>query len=122
MSVVLVIDDNASMREMVRDLMTREKHEVVEAADGEIGLRVFKARTPALVITDIFMPNMEGIETIRAIRRLAPKTVIVAMTGSAAEHGDRYLGAASELGADATIKKPFRPDALRDIVRALLVE
>lgn len=120
MALLLVIDDNASVRHLVCEILTTDGHEIMEAADGEIGMRIVRAHTPALVLTDIFMPNKEGIETIREIRALVPSARIIAMTGSDPRHERLYLGAAMALGADATLKKPFRASELRDVVTGLL--
>src|SRR5690348_12385449 len=64
MAVILVIDDAATVRHLMRRVLVEAAHTVIEAQDGDIGLGLFQAQRPALVITDLFMPNREGIETI----------------------------------------------------------
>ena len=120
MALILVIDDAAAMRELVRRMLVRAEHTVIEAEDGEIGVSVFRDKRPALVITDLLMPNKEGIETIQDIRRISSATPIIAMSGSTATNGNLYLGAAKKLGADAVLSKPFKPDELLRVVDRLL--
>jgi CheY-like chemotaxis protein len=106
MALVLVIDDAVVMRDLVRRMLAQTSHSVIEAEDGEAGLTLFSRHRPDVVITDLFMPNKEGIETIRDIRRTKGSTKIIAMSGGATQ-GDGYLTAAKELGADAVLAKPF---------------
>jgi CheY-like chemotaxis protein len=106
MALVLVIDDAVVMRDLVRRMLAQTSHSVIEAEDGEAGLTLFSEHRPDIVITDLFMPNKEGIETIRDIRRTTGNTKIIAMSGGATQ-GDEYLTAAKKLGADAVLPKPF---------------
>ena len=106
MALVLVIDDAVVMRDLVRRMLAQTSHSIIEAEDGEAGLTLFSRHRPDVVITDLFMPNKEGIETIRDIRRTKGNTKIIAMSGGATQ-GDEYLTAAKELGADAVLPKPF---------------
>ena len=98
----------------------QEKYEVIEANDGEVGLKLFRDHRPAVVITDIFMPNHEGIETIRELRREAPTVAIIAMSGAGQGEGTRYLDTARKLGADAVLVKPFRRAKLIATIKRLL--
>jgi CheY-like chemotaxis protein len=121
MALILVIDDIAQMRDLVRRMLERAKHTVIEAEDGERGLAVFAAQDPAIVITDLLMPKREGIETIQQIRRLRPDAKIIAMSGSEDLRGkSQYLDAAKRLGADAILAKPFQAAALAAVVDRLL--
>ena len=120
MALILVIDDSEAMRHLVRRMLERAKHKVIEAEDGEAGLVIFEDQAPALVITDLIMPRMEGIETIQQIRRSAPNSKIIAMSGIAETRATMYLSAARKLGADATLAKPFSGAALLDLVDRLL--
>jgi two-component system, chemotaxis family, chemotaxis protein CheY len=121
MALILVIDDVAQMRDLVRRMLERAKHTVIEAEDGERGLAVFEEQHPAIVITDLLMPKKEGIETIQQIRRLRPDAKIIAMSGSDDVRGrSLYLDAAQRLGADAVLAKPFQPAALTAVVDRLL--
>src|SRR5260370_19557162 len=120
MAVILVIDDAATVRHLMRRVLTEARHSVIEAQDGEVGLSLFEAQRPCLVITDLFMPNREGIETIQQLRRLSPDAKIIAMSASGTATGKLYLGAANKLGADAILPKPFMPaDLLAAVERVL---
>ncbi len=120
MAVILVIDDAATVRHLMRRVLAEAEHTVIEAQDGEVGLSLFEAQRPALVITDLFMPNREGIETIQQLRRLSPDAKIIAMSASSTASGKLYLGAAKKLGADAILPKPFKPaDLLAAVERVL---
>jgi CheY-like chemotaxis protein len=116
MALILVIDDTATMRQLVRRMLERATHTVLEAEDGEAGLSVLQRQGPDLVITDLIMPKMEGIETIQQIKRSSPGTKIIAMSGS----DELNLDAARKLGADAALAKPFGTAALLATVDRLL--
>lgn len=111
---VLVIDDEDILRKTVRRILEAAGHEVMEAENGRIGLSVFRQSPPDVVLTDIVMPDREGIETIIEIRKLAPVTRIVAMSG-ASQFTD-FLHMAHQLGAAATLPKPFRQQELLDCI------
>jgi CheY-like chemotaxis protein len=117
MALILVIDDTVTMRQLVRRMLERATHTVLEAEDGEVGMSVLQRRAPDLVITDLIMPRMEGIETIQRMKRSSPGTKIIAMSGS----DELNLDAARKLGADAALAKPFGAATLLDIIDRLLV-
>ena len=112
MAKILVIDDDSRMRRLVARILERENHEVIEAVDGKKGIDQFAAHRPDIVITDLLMPEQEGIETIRELRRVAPSLRIVAMSGGGGTNDMMFLGMAKALGADAVLAKPFRADEL----------
>ena len=116
MALILVIDDASTVRDMVCRMLADAKHTVIEANDGETGLTLFEQERPALVITDLIMPKMEGIETIQRLRRVSPDAKIIAMSAK----GKLYLGAAQKLGADAALSKPFQRAELLAVVDRLL--
>ena len=118
MAEILVIDDDPQIRRMLIRILTGAGHTVHEAADGRIGIELFRQVHPALVITDIVMPNTEGIETIRVLHREAPNIPIVAISGSG--NNPVYLRAAIGLGATVALEKPFGADELRATVENLL--
>jgi CheY-like chemotaxis protein len=122
MTVVLVIDDDAALRKMVGRILAMASYGVLEAENGEIGVALAAEKRPALVITDIYMPRKEGIETIRALRQHDPKIKIIAMSGGGLAQNTRFLRAACELGADAALEKPFRAVELLQAVHKLLAE
>jgi two-component system, chemotaxis family, chemotaxis protein CheY len=120
MALILVIDDVSTMRELVRRMLQGTEHSVIEADDGENGLALFREQRPDVVITDLFMPRKEGIETIREIRRSSSVTKIIAMSGSETFASDLYLNAAERLGADAALAKPFSRAQLLQVIAGLL--
>lgn len=115
MATVLVIDDDAEIRELLAAVIEAEGHEAVLVDGGRKGLTAMAARAIDLAITDILMPDMEGIETIRSLRKINPTAKIVAISASEA-----YLTMASDLGADLVIAKPFVIPELRAILARLL--
>lgn len=120
MAKVLVIDDDATMRRLIHRTLANAGHEVVEAADGVQGMRMFLTEAPAVVITDLIMPDQEGIQTIREIRAAGSRAGIIAISGGGVGDGSLYLTLARELGANEVLPKPFRPAELIALVEKLL--
>jgi DNA-binding response OmpR family regulator len=117
---ILVIEDEDQLRRTVAKMLTTVGHEVVEAADGLRGMELFRKEKPDLVITDIVMPNQEGLETIIELRRRCPQIRIIAMSGGFTRDDNLgFLKMARRLGADETIPKPFRAQELRKLVSQL---
>lgn len=107
MAKILVIDDSEDIRLLLHQALQSVGHSVVEAADGEEGIRSYREHRPDLVITDIVMPNKEGLETIMELRKEFPEVKIVAMSGGTRGMVISFLPAAKKLGADYTLPKPF---------------
>jgi CheY-like chemotaxis protein len=118
MATILVIDDEPQIRRVIRQALIRAGHDVAEAADGAEGLAHARAAMPDLIITDIMMPNREGIETIRDLRREAPALPILVISGNAGSA--LYMEMAKMLGAHAALAKPFRSAELLRAVEDLL--
>lgn len=116
MAKILVIDDSEDIRILLHEALQAAGHSVVEAADGEEGLRSYREHCPDLVITDIVMPNKEGLETIMELRRESPGVKIVAMSGGTRGMVISFLPAAKKLGADYTLPKPFSLAELHAVV------
>lgn len=117
MPAILVIDDDEQARRVVREALVRAGYDVLEAVDGEEGSRIVREARPALVITDLLMPNKEGLETIQELRRDNRALPIIAMSGGGQRVGpESILQLASMLGADHVLQKPF---ALRDLTDAV---
>jgi DNA-binding response OmpR family regulator len=112
MAKILVIDDEDRLRRMVRRILVGAGHDVIEAADGGEGMQRFASENPDVVISDILMPQKEGIETIKELRRQSATVWIVAMSGGGTSHNMMFLDFAKALGADAALAKPFRAEAL----------
>ncbi|GIK99636.1 MAG: transcriptional regulator [Alphaproteobacteria bacterium] len=120
MAVILVIDDEEMVRATIRMRLEQGGHEVVEAGDGNEGLATLERYAVDLVVTDIIMPEKEGIETIRAIRQRRPELAIVAISGGGRTSTLDFLGAAKKLGADHALRKPFTGAELLQVVDAAL--
>jgi anti-anti-sigma factor len=113
---ILIIDDEEGIRKMMRLALERAGYEVLDAPDGRQGLKIYSQCLPDLVITDIFMPEMEGLETIMALRRENPTVKIISISGGGSCRYD-YLPAALKLGALRAIAKPF---SLRELLSTVL--
>jgi len=109
---VLVVDDNPDMRESTRRLLENLGYQVETAPDGAAALRAHMARYVDVVLTDIFMAGTEGMETIATFKRSWPDLRVVAMSGGGTLSKKDYLEAAVQVGADATLQKPFTLQAL----------
>jgi len=115
---VLVIEDDADLRNLIHAYLEEEGFEVASAADGREGIQKQRHEPASVVVTDIFMPGKEGIETVFDLQREFPDTRIIAMSGGAnTAKGVDYLGLARRLGAKRTLTKPFTMRALADAVR-----
>ena len=120
MARVVVIDDNPAILDILSKVLTREGHEVVVAADGAAGeARVAEAPTD-LVVTDIIMPNREGLETIIELKRRQPDLRIIAMSGGGRMRKLDVLEMAQRIGADRVIEKPLERAVFLAAVRELL--
>ena len=120
LAIILVADDDSKVRRTIVKALGGRGHAFLEAGNGIETMQLLAEHNPQLVITDIFMPDMDGIESILAIRRAAPGTKIIAMSGGGAGPSALYLAAAGKFGADALLEKPFAIDDLRAMVRQLL--
>lgn len=121
MSTILLIEDDKDQLLYIAAKLESIGHEVVKAVDGDQGLRLFAQKTIDLVITDIFMPEKEGLSTIMELKELSPDTKVIAMTAGRPSFGD-VLDIASELGADFVLKKPIDMDELNKALRNALSE
>jgi len=120
---ILVVDDEPMLRRTVRAILEREGHVVVEAEDGHQAVKRFTQEGFDLVITDIVMPNREGVETIGDLRRLDPALPIIAISGGGAAGPaavDLFLQLADQLGAMRTLAKPIRQTELIEAVNNCL--
>jgi len=120
MATVLVIDDDKQSREVIRDILESDGYEVVEAKDGKEGVAVFRKQPTDLVVTDIIMPEQEGVETILQLKRDYPDVKIIAVSGGGRLSPTDYLHIAKKSGAKQTLQKPFRVEELLTAARKLL--
>ena len=115
------MDDNADMLVSTRLLLTRAGFQVETAANGMLALQAQRERPSAVLITDLLMPETDGIETIEHFRRDFPAVKIIAMSGGGVRvKGEQYLSTAAVLGADALLKKPFAPGQLLETLQRVL--
>jgi YesN/AraC family two-component response regulator len=116
METILIIDDEAQIRSMVRLILERAGYTVREAQDGSEGIRVFRETPAELIITDLIMPNKDGIGMIIELRKDFPELKIIAMSGGGLNRPEGYLRGAQKLGATCTLSKPLnRNDLLRAV-------
>jgi DNA-binding response OmpR family regulator len=120
MSKILIIDDNGSLRKLIRQLMETAGHCVHEAENGRLGMLAFEQLRPDLVITDIIMPEQEGLETIVRMGKQRRDVRIVAISGGGVGSKEDYLYLAEKMGADRVMAKPFDLNAFADMVQELL--
>ena len=115
---VLIIDDDSVTRQITEAVLTQAGYRVEAIADGRRALEWLETRCAAIVITDIFMPDVDGLEVVRQVRRRCPASRVLAISGGSQVLPQDYLPIAERLGADATLTKPFRPaDLLATIGR-----
>lgn len=123
MARILLIDDDDQIRTMLKRMLEKAGYgDVEEAGDGHIGMKLFRRQPFDLVITDLIMPNQEGIETIMELTGTYPRTKIIAMSGGGRVDPQGYLEMAGNLGASRTLSKPFKSSDLIGMVRDLLEE
>jgi len=109
---ILVIDDDHLVRYALSKILLGAGYEVVTASDGKRGMAVLRAEHPDVVITDIIMPEQEGIDTIIQIRRERPAAKIIAISGGGRIRNIDFLEMAQSLGASDVLAKPFEVDDL----------
>lgn len=120
MSRILIVDDDRDVRRVLRRVMEADGHTVVECPDGRDALRAMTEEQPDLVITDVYMPEMDGIEFLTRLREEDPDLPVLAVSGGSLATADFVLEDASKLGADAVLSKPFDIDEVRHTVRKML--
>ncbi len=121
---ILIVDDDSAVQMTIRLLLERAGHNVVVAGDGRKALAVFEAGDFDLLFLDIFMPGMDGLETMRLVHQLRPLTPIIVISGDPITwefgSGPDFLGMAGKLGAVRSLQKPFKPAALLAAVASCL--
>lgn len=117
---ILVVEDDEPLRVVLREVLERTGHEVAEAANGRAAMEIQRCRGADLVITDIIMPEVDGIETIMALRREYPSVKIIAISGGSRVGPREFLNLARVLGAHRTLHKPFALREMLDAVDELL--
>ena len=121
MALILIVDDEKEIRALVRKALERSGHEVMEAANGEEGVRIFYEKPADLIITDLLMPVMPGTRLISKLKSNFPDLKIIAISGGGSlyQSGD-YLALAKELGATRVLEKPITLAALINAVEDVM--
>jgi DNA-binding response OmpR family regulator len=117
---ILVVDDDPALLRSLRLILELDGFTVITAENGVRGLQAFRNLDPAVVLIDIMMPKLDGIETVRQMRRERPGAKVIVMSGSARLGDLDFAAAARELGAVAALEKPFDPAALTSLLRDLI--
>jgi two-component system chemotaxis response regulator CheY len=121
MAKILLIEDDASARMTIVQLLEEASHQVLWAVNGLQGMAMFRGWQPDLVITDIIMPDQEGIQTITEMRAAKPDAKIIAISGGGRIGNTDFLQIARQLGAMDDVPKPFDPDFLLAVVENCLL-
>ena len=118
---MLVIEDNPDLRSLLEHTLAAEGFEVETASNGTEALRLLHNCPVEIVVTDIFMPDKDGIEVISELKQSHPGMTIIAMSGGPRGHGQvNYLTVARQVGADGVLGKPFTPSQLVDLLQRLV--
>lgn len=118
MARVLIVDDEESDRVVLRTILEQADHQIFEAQDGDEALEEYEGKHIEVVITDLQMRNVHGLELITILRDRSPKPGIIAISGT----GEVQLDMAQMVGASRALSKPIAPDALLAAVEAVLAE
>lgn len=123
MARVLAIDDDGAVCATVSAILERAGHEVVTVQNARRGLKLLEADQFDLLLIDIFMPEMDGLETVRVLRGSKPELPIIVMSGAMTDQASMpdYLSFGTKLGAIESLRKPFRPATLVEAVDRCLV-
>lgn len=117
---ILLVDDEAMIRRFLRHALEQSGYRVDEAESGETGLDALHAVSYDLVITDIVMPGMSGVELVETSRRTWPQIPVIVMSGGGRLGDDDHLQTALDLGAAAAVNKPFRLRELQNVIESVL--
>jgi len=122
MKNILLVDDEESIRKMVRAVLSDEEYVFTEANNGAEALEILESAEFDLIITDVIMPDCDGIELVMTVRKKLPDIKVIVMSGGGRVRADHYLNLAEKLGAARVFEKPFNTTELRETVRELLAE
>lgn len=120
MKTVLVVDDDPSIRALIRLYLEGAGYAVIEAADGRRAMQALAGQAVDLVVLDIFMPEMDGLEVLQVLRNECQACKVMAISGGSAKIGMDLLGHATIFGADAVLEKPFGPATLLEKAASLI--
>ncbi len=117
---ILVVDDDDLVRNMICSFLSKSGYTVFEATNGNSGVAMAQEKSPDLVLTDMLMPDKEGIETIMEIKAINPDIKVIAMSGGGKTKNMAFLDMAKQIGAEHIMSKPFKPTALLEIIKTLV--
>jgi len=120
MARILIIDDEPQIRSMLKLMLERDGYEVAEAPDGIEGIRIYRRNPADLIITDLIMPNKDGIGMIIDLKKEFPNVKIIAMSGGGLNKPEGYLKGAKKLGAACTLTKPIDRDEMLRAIKNVL--
>jgi len=120
MALILIIDDEPQIRSMLKLMLERDGYEVAEAPDGIEGIRIYRQNPADLIITDLIMPNKDGIGVIIDLKKEFPNVKIIAMSGGGLNKPEGYLRGAKKLGAACTLTKPIDRDEMLRTIKDVL--
>jgi CheY-like chemotaxis protein len=113
---ILIIEDNEAVLRVMSRMLTGSGYDVQEASNGKAGLALYRQWATDIVITDIVMPDVEGLEVIRELRKTDPTVRIIAMSGGGIGSAEKYLALAQTFGAGSVLNKPFTQEELMTVV------
>ena len=119
MAKLLIIDDDPELRQTMKQILEHDDHFIVEAQDGRQGVEQFENFSPDLIIVDIEMPNVDGLQAITQIKNSCPGQKIIAISGIP-RHSQDCLMVARQIGAEEVLEKPFSATILAEAVRRVL--
>jgi DNA-binding NtrC family response regulator len=120
MAMILIMDDEAQIRKMLKKVLEKNGYDVIEAVNGNQGIKLYKELLPELIITDLIMPEKEGLESIRELKKINPDVKIIAMSGGGIVDPKVYLNLAVKLGAVHTFAKPVDNENLLSTIKEIL--
>jgi CheY-like chemotaxis protein len=120
MATILIVDDEEALQAVMKATLERAGHRTVAAKNGGDALAILDGITFDLIITDLIMPEVDGLEFIRYLRQTNRRTKVLAVSGGSCRLPTNYLSVAVVFGADETLEKPFRPSDLAAAVDRLL--
>jgi CheY-like chemotaxis protein len=118
---ILVIDDDLLVLDIIAEMLTNAGYAVVQATNGKAGVRLYRERPFDLIVTDLMMPEKDGLEVIMELRKDFPAVKVIIMSGGNIQ-ADHFLEPARLLGAARPLQKPFKEDQLLEAVRQVLEE
>jgi DNA-binding response OmpR family regulator len=120
LSTILVVDDDELIGEAIQKVLSQRGYGVLRARDGLEALRIYDPRTVHLVLTDMIMPGLEGVEFVIRLKRLDPHAKIIAMSGGGKNSAEAYLGIVRHFGVAHTLVKPFGCEELLGVIQKTL--